>query len=101
MYTKDQINNIIRRCAKVRGKEWCLLKLAEECSELSSSILQHLTKGNSEIEIQNEMADVEIAIDILKIIYSNKIIDSAKQNKLEKIENKLLEICTKKNNKSI
>jgi hypothetical protein len=96
MYTKDQINNIIRRCAKVRGKEWCLLKLAEECSELSSSILQHLTKGNSEIEIQKEMADVEIAIDILKIIYSNKIIDTARQNKLEKIEKKLLELMNKK-----
>jgi hypothetical protein len=101
MYTKDQINNIIRRCAKVRGKEWCLLKLAEECSELSSSILQHLTKGNSEIEIQKEMADVDLAIDILKIIYSNKVIDSAKQNKLERIEKKLLEIMNKKINKTI
>jgi hypothetical protein len=101
MYTKDQINNIIRRCAKVRGKEWCLLKLAEECSELSASILQHLTKGNSEVNIQKEMADVEIVIDIMKIIYSNKIIDTSKQNKLEKIENKLKEICAKKVNKTI
>jgi hypothetical protein len=96
MYTKDQSNNIIRRCAKVRGKEWCLLKLAEECSELSSSILQYMTKNNSEINIQNEIGDVEIAIDIMKIIYSNKIIDNAKQNKLEKIEKKLFEIMHKK-----
>jgi NTP pyrophosphatase (non-canonical NTP hydrolase) len=95
MYTKDQANNIIRRCAKVRGKEWCLLKLAEECSELSSSILQYLTKNDSEVNIQNEMGDVEIAIDILKIIYSNKVIDISKQNKLEKIDKKLKELCKK------
>jgi hypothetical protein len=97
MYTKDQINNIIRRCAKVRGKEWCLLKLAEECSELSSSILQYLTKNDSEVNIQNEMGDVEIAIDILKIIYSNRIIDISKQNKLEKIDRKNNEIIRKDN----
>jgi hypothetical protein len=97
MYTKDQSNNIIRRCAKVRGKEWCLLKLAEECSELSSSILQYLTKNDSEINIQNEMGDVEIAIDIMKIIYSNKIIDISKQNKLEKIDRKNNEIIRKDN----
>jgi hypothetical protein len=96
MYTKDQINNIIRRCAKVRGKEWCLLKLAEECSELSSSILQYLTKNASEINIQNEMGDVEIAIDIMKIIYSNKVIDISKQNKLEKIDAKNNEIICNK-----
>jgi hypothetical protein len=95
MYTKDQANNIIRRCAKVRGKEWCLLKLAEECSELSSSILQYLTKNDSEVNIQNEMGDVEIAMDILKIIYSNKVIDNSKQNKLEKIDKKLKELCKK------
>lgn len=96
MYTKDQINNIVRLCAKVRGKEWCLLKLAEECSELSSSILQYLTKNNSEIDIQNEMGDVEIAIDILKIIYSNKNIDAAKENKYKKIDKKLKEIINGK-----
>jgi hypothetical protein len=71
------------------------MKLAEECSELSSSILQYLTKNNSEIDIQNEMGDVEIAIDILKIIYSNKIIDTAKQNKLERIDRKNNEIIRK------
>jgi hypothetical protein len=97
MYTKDQINNIIRRCAKVRGKEWCLLKLAEECSELSSSILQYLTKNDSEINIQNEMGDVEIALSIMKIIYSNKIIDISKQNKLERIDRKNNEIIRKDN----
>jgi NTP pyrophosphatase (non-canonical NTP hydrolase) len=102
MYTKDQINNIIRRCAKVRGKEWCLLKLAEECDELSAAILQKFTKDGSEANIQKEMADVEIAIDILKIIYSNKIIDTAKQNKLERIDRKNNEIIyAKKVNKTI
>ena len=95
MYTKDQSNNIIRRCAKVRGKEWCLLKLAEECDELGAAIMQKFTKKGSEVNIQNEMGDVEIAIDILKIIYSNKVIDIAKQNKLEKIDKKLKELCKK------
>jgi hypothetical protein len=42
------------------------------------------------------MGDVEIAIDIMKIIYSNKVIDTAKQNKLERIDRKNNEICDKK-----
>jgi hypothetical protein len=71
--------------------------LAEECSELSSSILQYLTKNNSEIDIQNEMGDVEIAIDILKIIYSNKNIELAKESKYKKIDKKLREIIKVKN----
>jgi hypothetical protein len=47
------------------------------------------------------MADVDLAIDIMKIIYSNKIIDNVRQNKLEKIEKKLFEIMNKKVNKAI
>jgi hypothetical protein len=41
------------------------------------------------------MGDVEIAIDIMKIIYSNKVIDISKQNKLGKIDAKNNEIIRK------
>jgi len=101
MYTKEQANNLFRIAAKARTKEWNLLKLAEECSELSAAIIQHITKDCSEVEIQNEIGDVEIMIDILKIIYSNKVIENSKQNKYKKIENKLNEIINKKVKDSI
>lgn len=88
MYTKDQINNIIRQNIKIRGKDWCLLKLAEECNELATAIMQYLTKDNLETNIQKEMADVKIALKALKIIYGNRIINDGIQNKIEKIDRK-------------
>ena len=82
---------IEKRCIKVRGKEWCLKKLAEECSELSAAILQYLTKEASEINILKESADVEIAIRIIKLIYNNSLIEY-KEKKYLRIDKKCSEL---------
>lgn len=85
------IDNIEKRCIKIRGKEWCLQKLAEECNELGASILQYLTKESTEINILKESADVEIAINIIKKIYKNNLIEY-KEKKYLRIDKKCIEI---------
>jgi hypothetical protein len=91
MYTKEQLEQLHKKNVLINGKEWHLLKLAEECNELSASILQYITKETSELFIQKEAGDVEIALCHLREIYGSIEIDKAKDEKYQRIETKLLE----------
>lgn len=83
--------NILHRSVEYRGKNWLLMKAAEECAELSAAILQHLNKEASEEDIQKEMADVGIALDHLEVIYGTSIVAPAKTAKWKAIQKKLEE----------
>lgn len=82
---------ISKRNVAINGKTWHLLKLAEECAELGAAILQHLTKGSPEERIQEEAGDVEIALLNLSTIYGRGIIETAKIDKLARIERRVSE----------
>lgn len=91
LYKEASTETLARRNIKTNGKTWHLQKTAEECCELSAAILKHLTKGAPEADIQLEIADVEIALYNLSIIYGRELIDKAKAEKLRRIEIKTRE----------
>ena len=82
---------LINRNIAVNGKVWLLNKCAEECVELAGAILKHFNKGESEKEIQAEIADVEIAIEHLSLIYGRELIDNFKLEKIDRIERRIEE----------
>ena len=66
--------------------------LVEECSELIKAIMKLRRKRNSEslIEFLEELIDVEIMINQMKIFYDKGLLQTIKTQKLEKLQ-KLLE----------
>lgn len=78
----------------VNGKAWHMLKLAEECAELSGAILKYYTKGESDVEILKEIADVEIAILNVRLFYKKheSIIDLCTESKKKRIAQKTEEL---------
>ena len=87
----NELRELHKKNIRINGKQWHLLKLAEECNELSTSILQYLTKNTDEVFIQKEAGDVEIALCHLREMYGNEIIDKAKEEKYNRIKIRLLE----------
>jgi hypothetical protein len=87
--------NLIKESVKLRGKHWCLLKLAEECNELAASIMQHMTKGTLERYIIEEGIHVEIALEHLNYLYDekelNKLKSAIKKDKYKQIAKKIKE----------
>lgn len=54
------------------GQKDQMLIAVEECSELQKAILKFLRGRCNQIEIAEEMADVEIMLEQLKIMFNNK-----------------------------
>lgn len=86
--------SIIIRNIKVSSPEWLLLKLAEECSELSAAILQFINKDKGFEHIFEEIGDVEISIEHIKELYKehSKLIKCSKKGKWKKIDKRIFEI---------
>ena len=82
---------LAQRNIAMNGREWLLMKAAEECNELAAAIMQSLTKGASEARIIVEIPDVEIACGILRELYHDRIeyIDGKAQAKLLAIDARL------------
>ncbi len=77
------------RNVKMARKTWHLLKMAEECNELSDAIMKHFTKGGLEVDIVTEAAHVEVALDHLYTIYDRTQAIEAKDVKYTQIAKKL------------
>lgn len=82
-------------------------KAAEECSELTTELIkyvilnptidiQDITKQIPPIKILEEIADVEIMLDQLKIIFSQKSVDRFKKIKLARLRELILGEVLKK-----
>ena len=89
-FTDEELAEIRRKNVQINGKVWHLMKLAEECAELNRAIIGYFTKGDSESHIVAEAADVEIALENLRLIYSLGV-DEAKDAKFKRIAARIKE----------
>lgn len=70
------------------GKKAQMLIAVEEMSELQKEILKFLRGRCNQQNIAEEMADVEIMLEQLSIMFDNKKeVDYFKKNKIERTEN--------------
>lgn len=60
----------------------------EECAELIAAI-SHLRRRNSVEELMGEIADVEIMLGQLRIMFGNAAIDAIKKQKLQRLAQRL------------
>lgn len=69
----------------------------EECAELIAAINQR-RRGRLEIEdLAEEVADIEITMESLRIIVGDNLVDQKKQEKLYRLETRLLLAESEKN----
>ena len=67
------------------GAEHQHWKTVEECGELVVAITQSMDGRNNEQALLSEIADVEIMIEQMRIIYGDKAIDAEKDKKLKRL----------------
>lgn len=84
---------ILERAIKTYGKAGQLTKAIEEMSELQKELCKAITEGtdaNARIRIDQEMADVEIMLEQLKIIFDNrKMVDAWRLEKLLRLKDRM------------
>lgn len=89
--------DIYRRALRHFGDRNQILKAAEEASELSAAIMRYM--GASDIGLRSspllalveELADVEIMCQQMRLIFGDYPVDAAKKQKLERLERRLEE----------
>lgn len=79
---------IYKKAMFIHGPENQREMLAEECSELAAAVNQFKRKRISVDDLCEEIADVEIMIGQMRVMYST-IIDKIKVNKLKRLEKRL------------
>lgn len=74
------------------GFEKQMLIAVEECSELQKEVLKYLRGRENYTEVAEEIADVEIMIEQLKMMFGNKAeVENFKVRKIERTKNLYLE----------
>ena len=96
-------DRILKRAIETYGEEHQILVAVEELSELQKALLKFLRindtreyyedrLGTSEVlkSIEEEMADVEIMLEQLKLMFqSYELVEDAKEAKLKRLEERL------------
>lgn len=75
---------------EAHGKQTQLLKLFEEIAELEEAICKHEDGRDGVIHIAEELADVQIMLEQMAIIYDNEFyVEGWRRDKLERLADSL------------
>ena len=84
--TKDQI---YRKALLAWGRGSQMDMLVEECAELIQALQKFNHRHGESINVIEELADVEIMCEQMRLIFSPEKIDTVKELKLARLEGKL------------
>lgn len=83
-------SEIMKQAIASYGENMQLLKAVEEMAELQKEIIKYLEGANNRNQIVEEMADVGIMLDQLKIIFSTENdLPRMRKSKLKRLENRM------------
>lgn len=81
---------IIGRAIQVYGEDYQLSVAVEELSELTKEICKHKRGLTSKLNIAEEIADVEIVLQELKMIFDNHdLVEVYKRKKIKRLADRL------------
>lgn len=90
MKTRDIYTTAVKKC----GKEHQLVLCMEEMAELTKELSKNMRGFKNTTNISEEMADVEIMLEQLRIIYGNRSeVDTIKAEKLLRLSERLEVLC--------
>ena len=80
---------ILQKAINTFGANQQIIKAIEELGELSTALARYFTKADYESNFKNiyeEIADVEIMCNQLRLIFDSYIIDNCKEMKLNRLK---------------
>ena len=91
--------DIGKKCIELWGESDQIRQTVEECAELITVLAKYgrNVNGSTKEEICEEIADVEIMINQMKIVFDNSLIDSYKQMKLARLNKRVYSESLRRN----
>ena len=84
------MNEILNKAIEVNGVDYQMNVAIEELSELQKEICKMKRGIGSNLNLAEEMADVEIVLEELKMIYNNRdMVEVYKKRKVERLAERL------------
>lgn len=87
--TPSESTKLYKKVIQAYGKSAQMIVAMEECSELIQAISKKL-RGR-ETNVEEEIADVEIMLEQLKLMSNESLIEEIKESKLQRLEKRLNE----------
>lgn len=84
-------DRIYREAIETWGEEPQIDMVGEECSELSAEVSRFMRGRSDETDLAEEIADVEIMLEQIRLIIDEKEIEVAKDRKLRRLRKRLQE----------
>jgi len=85
-------NPVLRKAIVVYGAQNQTIKAVEEMAELTKELAKALIGQSDNDHIREEIADVEIMVEQLKMIYDNGSIAVIKKAKIDRLAERLVNI---------
>ena len=86
MMTREKQRAICFKAVRTFGEYSQCIKAMEECGELIHALSRKVLDQDPDLDnICEEIADLEILMDQMRVIFGDAFIDKWKQNKLEKL----------------
>ena len=79
--------NLYNQVIETYGRDAQMIVAMEECSELIQAVSKHL-RGR-ETNVEEEIADVEIMLEQLRLMSDSSLVDKIKEEKLKRLEQRL------------
>lgn len=85
--TPSESTKLYKKVIQAYGKSAQMIVAMEECSELIQAISKKL-RGR-ETNVEEEIADVEIMLEQLRLMSDSSLVDKIKEEKLQRLEQRL------------
>lgn len=84
---KNRFKKVCEKAVNTYGRDIQMIIAMEECGELIQALSKYLRGKNHNVE--EEIADMEIMIQQLKIMFDSKSIDEWAENKINRLDNRI------------
>jgi hypothetical protein len=81
--------DVIERAIDHFGKESQILKAVEEMAELSAELMRSMNSVGMNVKIIEEIADVMIMLEQLKVIFGEELVGNHVQSKLKRLKSRM------------
>lgn len=86
MFSKEKQREICFKAVRTFGENAQCIKAMEECGEMVHALARKVLDQDPNFDnICEEVADVEILMEQMRVVFGDAFIDKWKQNKLEKL----------------
>ena len=86
MISKEKQREICKKAVRTFGENAQCIKAMEECGEMVHALARKVLDQDPDLDnICEEIADVEILMEQMRVVFGDAFIDKWKQNKLEKL----------------